>query len=65
MCIDKNVASWSVGNKVANERHIFTSASSKFMISILASRSFPVDLTFTNISFSNSDLLTNKLVLSK
>ena len=29
MCIDKNVASWSVGNKVANERHIFTSASSK------------------------------------
>ena len=29
MCFDKNVASWSVGNKVANERHIFTSASSK------------------------------------
>ena len=29
MCIDKNVAIWSVGNKVANERHIFTSASSK------------------------------------
>ena len=29
MCIDKNVASWSVGNKVANERHTFTSASSK------------------------------------
>ena len=29
MCFDKNFASWSVGNKVANERHIFTSASSK------------------------------------
>lgn len=29
MCLDKNVASWSIGNKVANERHIFTSASSK------------------------------------
>lgn len=29
MCLDKNIASWSVGNKVANERHIFTSASSK------------------------------------
>ena len=29
MCLDKNFASWSVGNKVANERHIFTSASSK------------------------------------
>ena len=29
LCLDKNVASWSVGNKVANERHIFTSASSK------------------------------------
>ena len=29
MCIDKNLASWSIGNKVANERHIFTAASSK------------------------------------
>lgn len=29
MCLDKSVASWSIGNKVANERHIFTSASSK------------------------------------
>ncbi len=29
LCLDKNVASWSIGNKVANERHIFTSASSK------------------------------------
>ena len=29
MCLEKNIASWSVGNKVANERHIFTSASSK------------------------------------
>ena len=29
MCLDKNIASWSIGNKVANERHIFTAASSK------------------------------------
>ena len=29
MCLDKNVASWSIGNNVANERHIFTAASSK------------------------------------
>ena len=28
-CIDKEIAEWSVGNKAANERHIYTTASSK------------------------------------
>ena len=28
-CIDKEIAEWSVGNKAANDRHIYTTASSK------------------------------------
>ena len=29
VCIDKEIAEWSVGNKAANERHIYTAASSR------------------------------------
>ena len=29
VCIDKEIAEWSVGNKAANERHVYTTASSR------------------------------------
>jgi hypothetical protein len=29
VCIDKEIAEWSIGNKAANERHIYTTASSR------------------------------------